>query len=339
MKNALLDLVKKSIKSVVFEVKAKDIYVKSDDRKASKSQIESYFKKNKIRYKSVRTSKADDIDVLKVEGYSGDIVFKPLSRRGKGGVDFESELRNDLVNYFRGFEKKDLQHADVIQEMERVLKISAEDKLTEEPLHEGPKNQKRALTFTGELSVSNSTGKTLTDITLTLAGKNKPYYLSLKTSKTYYILSGSIGRYFLNPQTNSRLCEYLGIDGQKMASSFGDEYFCVTHKPNYGKVEHNLSRFMSEAYGENVVIIHKKKDGDVMVSVVKEKARVEISGLRESSYLYPEAKSATSRGRKHANIQFHAKIDNHDYTVNFQFRGTTSADKGPKYLRILMERL
>jgi hypothetical protein len=56
--------------------------------------------------------------------------------------------------------------------------------------------------------------------------------------------------------------------------------------------------------------------------------------LSDDSYVYPE------KGvRKYANIKVKARINGHDYIVNFQFRGTTAADVGPKYLRILLERL
>jgi hypothetical protein len=214
--------------------------------------------------------------------------------------------------------------------MERVLKISPKSKYT--IAHEGSKNQKRALQYTkGNLTVSNSTGATLTDITLQ-KGSEK-IYLSLKMSKSYYILSASIFAYFLNTATNSSLCEYLGLDGAKMGG-FGKEYVCKTKKPNYAAATKNIQKFLANAYGTNVVIIHKKTDTDIMVSNVERTANVRISGLDEGSYVYPE-----QGVRKYAAIKFNAVINNHKYIVNFQFRGTTAADRGPKYLRILMERV
>ena len=75
------------------------------------------------------------------------------------------------------------------------------------------------------------------------------------------------------------------------------------------------------------------KENDVLVSVIGNKAQVMIRSLNSDSYVYPEAGK-----RKYANIKVDATINGTLYKVNFQFRGTTAADVGPKYLRILLER-
>ena len=36
-------------------------------------------------------------------------------------------------------------------------------------------------------------------------------------------------------------------------------------------------------------------------------------------------------------IQTNGSINGHEYNVDFQFRGTTSTDTGPRYLRILLK--
>jgi hypothetical protein len=179
--------------------------------------------------------------------------------------------------------------------------------------------------------VSNSSGVTLTDITL--QSPTKKYYLSLKKSKSYYILSASIFNIFLNHSTQVGLCEYLGLDGTKMGG-FGSAYACITKDPNYTKVNSNLCEFLSNAYGYDMVLVHKKNEGNVFVSEIKQNVAISISNLNDASYVYPEPGI-----RKYAVINFNASINGHRYKVGFQFRGTTAVDVGPKYLRILMERL
>lgn len=328
--NILTKEIKKADFSVLIEQKGKDIIVKSKDRNTTKLKVEKQFKKSKIIFKSVfKKAKSSSLDVLEVTG-AGDIIFKPIIQKGAGGVKFEQELAKDITNYLNGAEYKQLKNPDVLKEMEKVLKFDRKTKY--EVVSEGSKNQRRQLVFTGnKIDISNSTGKTLTD--LTLKKDNKLLYLSLKMSPTYYTLSAGIVKYFMEGGTKIKINEYFGFNGQKMAG-FGKEFACVTKKPNYNAVERNLEDLLSQAIGTEVILIHKKKDNDVMVSQIGKANKVKISNLSDSSYVYPE------KGvRKYANIKVNAKINGHDYIINFQFRGTTAADVGPKYIRILLERL
>jgi hypothetical protein len=310
----LLKEIKAAEPTAIVEQRGKDIIVKTKDRNTTKAKIEQYFKKKKIAFKSVfKKAKSSSLDVLEVPG-GGDIIFKPVIQKGAGGVKFEAELMIDIKNYLNGVDYNKLKHPDVLKEME------------------GSKNQKRQLVFTGnKILISNSTGKTLTD--LTLKKDNKLMYLSLKMSATYYTLSAGIVKYFAEGRTKIPINTYFGFNGQKMGG-FGKQFACVTKKPNYNQVKDNLEAILAQAIGTEVILIHKKKDNDVMVSEVGKTNKVSVSSLSDDSYVYPE------KGvRKYANIKVKARINGHDYIVNFQFRGTTAADVGPKYLRILLERL
>lgn len=316
--------------------KGKDILVKSKDRNTTKLKVEKQFKKAGIIFKSVfKKGKSNTIDVLEIPG-EGDLIFKPLTRRGAGGVAFEKELENDIKNYLNGVEYNKLKHPDVLKEMESVLGFNRKTKYQVVP--EGSKNQKRQISFNGSaIEISNSNGKTLTD--LTLKKDNKLMYLSLKMSPTYYIMNAGIGKYFMEGRVKIKINEYFGFNGQKMGG-FGKQFACVTKKANYEKVKSNLQDLIAQAIGTDVIIIHKKTANDVLVSEIgKTNIKVRISNLNEESYSYPEKRSATSRGRKYANIKFNANINKHNYIVNMQFRGTTATDIGPKYIRILLERL
>lgn len=326
----LLKEIKKADPSVIVEQKGKDIIVKSKDRNLTKKKIETSFKKQKIIFKSVfKKAKSSSIDVLEVTG-GGDIIFKPVIQKGAGGVKFEGELAVDIKNYLNGVDYTKLKHPDVLKEMEKILKFNR--KVKYEIVEEGSKNQRRQLVFTGnKIVISNSTGKTLTD--LTLKKDRELMYLSLKMSQSYYTLSAGIVKYFMEGRTKIPINTYFGFNGQKMGG-FGKVFACVTKKPNYSQVEKNLEDILDQAVGKEVILIHKKKANDVMVSKIGRTNKVAVSNLSEASYVYPE------KGvRKYANIKVNATINGHKYIVNFQFRGTTAADVGPKYLRILLERL
>ena len=327
----LLQIVKAGLPNAAITQKSKDIIVKSKDREAAKISLEKHLKSKKVVFESIfKKSKSASIDVLSVIGI-GDIIFKPIIQKGAGGLSFEKELDIDLTNYFSGGDIKDIKHKDVIKALETKIGINQKSKMS--VLHEGSKNQKRSLLYSSnKITISNSSGETLTDITIA-DSKNNKTYLSLKMSTSYYILSASIGSYFSNKDTQIGICKYFGFNGQMMGG-FGEEFACITGAPNYPKAKQNLENLLAQAYGHDVVVIHKKRENDVKVSKVGSESTVSIGALTESSYVYPEAGK-----RKYANIKTTATINGVKHKVNFQFRGTTAADVGPKYLRILLERI
>lgn len=312
------------------EQKKNGLHIKSKDRFDDFKSVVSFLDKEDYEYEIVmKPSKSKTLEVISLSNI--DLIFKPIIQKGAGGIKFENELEADLKNYFNGSEHKDLRHSDVILEMESQLGIDRNSNY--EVIPEGSKNQKRSLTFNGsKITIGNNTGKTLTDLTLkNPSGDIK--YLSLKMSKSYYTLSASIGSYFKSEATQVKICKYFGFDGMMMGG-FGDEYVCNTGKINYNTAKKNLIELLDDAVGHEVVILHKKMSNNVLVKEVGTKNTVSITKLDSSSYLYPEEGK-----RKYANIKVEAKINGSRYKVNFQFRGTTAADRGPKYLRILLERL
>lgn len=329
----LLNVVTKSLPvGAVATQKGKDIVVKSKDRDTTKKIVEAFFKKQNVLFKSVfKKSKSGSIDVLEVMNL-GDVIFKPIIQKGAGGLKFEDELKLDLVNYYQGAALSDLKHNDVIKKLEEVLKITPTDKLI--PDKRGSKNQSRALTFeNSKVTINNTSGNFITDITLMNQNNVDKFHLSLKMSDSFYILNAAIGKYFLDKNTQSEMCEFFGFNGQRMGG-FGEEYACITKPVSMSKVKANLEHVLSEAFGHDVVVVHKKKENDVLVKKIKSTTNVNISKLSEDSFRYPDPGV-----RKYANISFDATIDSTRYKVDFQFRGATAADKGPRYLRILLKRL
>jgi len=196
----MTDLVKilktKFSATATVEAVKKDITIKSKDRDATFTETKKLLKTSKIAFTEVfKASKSSSMNVLTVPDYGGDIIFKPIIQKGAGGVEFEHELEADLTKWWAGTSKRSLKHADVITEMEKVLKYTAKDRYKIIPM--GSKNQKRQLAWDGTImSVSNSTGATLTDLTLEHKDTKKLVYLSLKMSKSFYILSAAIEAYF-----------------------------------------------------------------------------------------------------------------------------------------------
>lgn len=333
----LLDKVKKALPLGATAVaKGKDVIVKSKSREQTKSAVEANFKKNNIIFNDVfKKSKSSSINVLEIPNI-GDIIFKPIIQKGAGGLKFEDELKLDIHNFYEGVDIGQLTHSDVIKKMVSVLDITPTKKLI--PDKRGSKNQSRALAFTGtKFNVQNTSGNFITDITLMDPKKTGPaadvYHLSLKTSETFYILNAGIGKYFKDKSTQVNACEFFGFNGQKMGG-FGAEYACLTDDPNYNVVRNNLEDLLSQAYGYDMVMVHKKRQNDVLVKKVPTKVSVSITDLGEGSYRYPE-----EGVRKYANISMNANVAGTRYKVDFQFRGTTASDTGPRYLRILMKRL
>jgi hypothetical protein len=336
MTDLLKNLKKKFGATATVEATAKDITIKSKDRDATFAETKKLLKTNKVTFTEVfKVSKSSSMNVLSVPDHGGDIIFKPIIQKGAGGVEFEHELEADLTNWWAGFSKRNLKHADVISEMEKVLKFTQKDGWKIIPM--GSKNQRRKLAWDGSsLSVSNSTGATLTDLTLENKTTKKLVYLSLKMSKSFYVLSAAIEEYFANKNQQVALCDYLGIDGYKWGG-FGAKYRCVTKKKvDYNKVKNNIEEFLTKTYGTDVVIVHKKIMNDVKVSKIAKGsfAKISLDSLNVDSYVYPEPGV-----RKYAVIKLTGIIDGSSYKIDFQFRGTTAADTGPKYLRILLERL
>ena len=102
-------------------------------------------------------------------------------------------------------------------------------------------------------------------------------------------------------------------------------------KNNSFHILKNLTELIKQALGPDVVLVNKVTDRNNIVTQVKGFAhKVRLSGLSDASYGYPEKGK-----RKYAFITVMGNINNHNYKVTFQFRGTTATDKGPRYCRIL----
>jgi hypothetical protein len=318
----MLEILSK-IKSVDFKVEQKknDFIFKSKDRVKLKEDVERFLKANKIQFKSVfKKSKSSSLDILEVGKFN--LIFKPIIVKGAGGISFEKELEQSLQQWISS--EQITKHSDVVSEISKHVDV----KTVKGIIHEGGKNQKRNLDVSnGRVTIGASEGKTLTDITLdTTKGK---VYLSLKMSATYYVISASIFQFMNKPATRDMSYEFFGLDGAKMGG-FGTEYFSATTKEVANSIIlKNLTELLSDIYGSGYIMVHKN-GSNVNVADFRNGVNVKVTSI--DGYVYPEAGV-----RKYVNIKTSALIGGKQYKIDWQFRGTTAADVGPKYLRVLIK--
>lgn len=308
-----------------FEETKSMILIRNKDRTTLQERLENYYKSKKISFK--RLKKPTEIEV---RGLPQKIVFKPLKAKGAGGLKFEEQFTSDLNDWFSGVDLSQLKTGDTVKLLIQKLNLKQNSKYKAEAV--GSRNTKRPPTFTGgRVTVSNNTGEAVADVDLIT---DRTYYLSLKFTNSFYIYNGGIGTFFLQPNTKKQINEYFGFDGYKMGKAFGKEYAVVTKKPNYNDIKKNLKDLIIQALGRDVVLVNRISQNVNHISkVIAFNHKVDIGMINDDSYLYAE-----TGVRKYNNIKFEATINNAKYMVNFQFRGTTATDVGPRYLRILLQK-
>ena len=316
--------------NVKFENKGKQLFVRSSDRTTLQEKTEAYFKKNKIIYKT--RTKATELDV---NGF-GVLVFKPLFAKGAGGVKFEKQIEADLNNWFKGAEYNELIHPDTIEQFVKTVKLKQNSRYKAKGV--GSANTKRPPIFSKtKATVTNNTKGKVSDVDIidTKNGKTL-YHMSLKFSKSFYIYNATVINYFksLDARTRTMINEFFGFDGYKMGQAFGKEYAAKTIKNyNYGAILKRFKDLLNQCLGPDIVLMLKIAQGNNHIDYIKGlNHRISLSGLSKDSYGYAE------KGiRKYNFIRFQANINGHNYEIDFQFRGTTATDTGPRYLRILFK--
>ena len=313
------------MKDSKFEETRSMVLIRNKDRTSLQEQLEKYYKSKRIKF--TRLKKPTEIEVT---GFTQKIVFKPIKAKGTGGLKFEEQFTSDLNDWFSGVSIDKLTSGDTIKLLIAKLKLQQNSKYLAEGV--GSRNSKRPPMFTGgKVKVTNNTGMAVSDVDLKA---NKTYFLSLKFTNSFYIYNGGIGSFFVQANTKKQINEYFGFSGYKMGKAFGPEYAVTTKKPNYNIVKKNLQDMIIQALGPDVVLVNKIAQGNNHISVVKGfNHKVDIGTINDDSYLYAE-----QGVRKYNNIKFDATINGAKYTVNFQFRGTTATDVGPRYLRILLQK-
>jgi len=316
-------------KGVKFETKGKQLLVRSSDRTTLQEETEDYFKKNKIEFK-VR-KKVTELDVT---GASQVLIFKPMKAKGAGGLKFEDQIVDDLNNWFKGAEYNELKHPDTIEQLVKTIRLKQNSRYEAKGV--GAANTKRPPTFTvTKATVQNNFKGKVSDVDI-LDGSKVLYHLSLKFSPSFYIYNATVIDYFRssNPNTRTMINEFFGFDGFLMGEAFGKEYRAKTKKNyNYPAILRRFKDLLNQCLGPDIVLVLKVGPGNNHIDYVKGlNHKITLSGLNKDSYGYAE------KGvRKYNFIRFQAMVNGHKYEIDFQFRGTTAVDTGPRYLRILFK--
>ena len=316
-------------KGVKFELKGKQLFARSGNRTKLQEDTEAYFKKNKIIYSPRK--KATELDVT---GSSEVLVFKPLFAKGAGGVKFEHQITKDLNDWFSGVDYEDLQHSDTISQLVKTLRLRQDSRYKAQGV--GAANTRRPPSFTANrMTVTNNTKGKVSDVDI-ISGNRVLHHLSLKFSPSFYIYNATVINYFkaAQPATRKMINEFFGFDGFKMGQSFGKEFAVNTTKnPNYSAIMRRFKDILNQCLGPDIVLVLKIANNNNHIDkIVGLNHRIQVSGLNKNSYGY-----AAKGVRKYNFINFHAMVNGHKYEINFQFRGTTSVDTGPRYLRILFK--
>lgn len=315
------------INTIDLATNRKDIVIRTKSRLAAEKTLKAYFKEKNIKFKRVSNKKkSPHIDVIEVEGIDGHIIFESLIQKGTGGLSFEKQLTLDLKRWFHG--ATDFHHEDVIEALQGKIDLDANKYSKFQVSHVGKRNTRRNVEFTNNFILKNSAGKDLSDVIIKT--NLDTHYLSLKFSPTFYIVNTGVLEYFTNTSINTRFCEYFGLDGSRLGG-FGPRFICNTRDIPLAIVKSNLENVLSQAYGHDVVVVHKKKQNDVSIVNIENRLNVSVDNLTNRSYVYPE-----SGIRKYMDIKCNAKIGNKQYKVNFQFRGTAMSDLSPRQLHILL---
>ena len=341
MANVIIDKLLKDLKgdiasSQVSGVKTLKTVLKSDDRSNLKRKVEAWLTKNALPYES-RVVSGSGFPATLFGNFV--IVYKPnKAAKGAGGKKFEDEFAADLKTLLgtKKIEREEFLHADVVKELVKILPKSLLQSKKAVVSLEGSKNQKRELKFINRKFVSAlSSGATLTDVTA--MDGNKPYYFSLKMSKTYYLINASIFQYFKDPKTRKAAYEWFGLDGTKMGEydkmlkSKKPIYYEKTSPMNQSKVKANIEGLIQSALGSGYYFVHKKQDNAVTAFYNGGNVRIKCDTIE--SIVYPEQGK-----RKYTAIKTRVTLDSKPYVCTLQFRGTTESDIEPKYLRMLMEK-
>jgi hypothetical protein len=316
-------------KDVKFETKGNQLLVRSNNRTLLQEKTEEYFRKSKIRFKPRKK-----ITELNVENVNQVLVFKPLMAKGVGGLNFEDALKEDLDNWFKGASVKELTHGDTVEGLQKLLSLKQDSRFYCEKV--GAANTKRPpVISTSKLTVTNNEKGKVADLNIKLGNVVK-HHLSLKFTNSFYVYNATVINYFKSPSPNIRkmVNEFFGFDGYMMGKAYGKEYEAKTIKNyNYTTIRNRFIDIIKQILGPDIVTVAKIKNGvNYLNKISGLNHKVTITGLDKNSYGY-----AIKGQRKYSFIRFDAIVNGHSYQIDFQFRGTTATDTGPRYLRVLFK--
>lgn len=262
------------------------------------------------------------------------------NNKAGGGVKgklFEVDLQTDIENYKHDIKMK---YPETLDKLNIILKKEYDIDLQNDQYiinNEGGLNKKRHGEWSLETGMVFDPQDEIGDIVndLTLSSNNKDIYMSLKFSSQFYLISASIRKYLHQDDINSnieernQIAKYFGFQPNK----FYKPYDVVSYDNStlhLDIIQRNWEKLLSGAIGYGYIYVVCGGSHDTVINLSKPQT-IKVMKVHEPLY-------AIKGQRKYSQITLDVKIDNTEYTLACQFRGTVKKDKLPYYLRVLMKK-
>lgn len=248
---------------------------------------------------------------------------------GKRGMTFEDELLASLTG------ESNL-HSDLSDSVKTMLLSRGFDLSKTKFTKEGSRNQKRSFQFaTGRIQFDRSgdIGDIITDISASDGSQSS--HISLKYGHQYYLINLSLRQAlkldqpFIGSSDRNELLKYFGF----RPTEFCEPYGLVSYDSGYESndtVFSNWQKLIEDVVGEGYIYVIGGESESVLNFYNKPKIKIE--SISNPVYAIPGV-------RKYSKISIYCWIDDLYYRIDAQFRGTTSTDVYPIYMRLLATKL
>jgi hypothetical protein len=259
---------------------------------------------------------------------------------GKSGKKFEDELKQELEDFRSGVFGK---YKKEVEEIENIINKKHDMSLKDEDVTVavvGGKNQKRKPSYTVGSGITFGTsldiGSTVTDVTIIKGYKE--VYLSLKYSakgsSSYYIINMSIREYLhLNKKDEdvkerNEILKYFGFSPKKFCEPYG-LFSSDESVSSDSSVKENWKQILTQVIGKGYIYVVAGGHSDFVLDT-DEKSEIHVDSIGQVLY-------AIDGVRKYSKITVNVSFAGKKQVLDCQFRGTTSSDKYPLYLRVLVK--
>jgi len=257
---------------------------------------------------------------------------------GKKGKEFEYILASDLREFKNSVPVFTYPH--IAEELYDLFKKEFKVDLKKDKYDvvvEGGKNQKRNMYFTGKeiaFKPDGNIGKIVVDVMVKTDKKEIP--LSLKFSKTYYLINASLRPYLHldkiseDVKERNEILKYFGFNPQKFCNGYGI-YSSDNTEISESRIKKNWEQIITKSFGYGYVYVWTDGKNHNFIEYFKTFPKVKVNKVNEIKY-------AEMGKRKYSLISMDVLINGMPFIVDAQFRGTTGKDVFPYYMRVLLRK-
>ena len=255
---------------------------------------------------------------------------------GQQGKEFEYRLANDLANVDNTNYVPT--YPQIVKAIDEILQQNWGINIHKQPCEInvfGGRNQKRNLIWSNsgiKYIPEGDIGKIVQDINVKQG--NKEAYLSLKYTSQYYIVNASIRQYLYLDKINqdvklrNQFLKYLGFNPKQFCQPLG----IVSNDDSQlseSKIMNNWAEILKQSLGFGYIFVWAESPMKFTVFDLNKWANVKIQAINGIKYIQPGI-------RKYAVISMLGTINDIPFKIDAQFRGTTSEDRYPYYMRVLL---